>query len=301
MQHPVDALLSYHYFRRDTELHQITNPGTVRLIADSGAFSAHNQGAPVDNSDYLEWLHRWGDAFYWVAALDVFGDPHQTMRNFRELLDAGIRSVPTIHVGTDPKWLDTYAEVGVDFVGLGGIVGLGKRVMRWLVAVFRYARDHHPTMRFHIWGGTTQDILTNLPLWSADSTGVVVSAVRYAEAPLFNPDTNRVDRIKFDNRTPYLHRGLLTRHYGINPGDITRSHAGNRTLIVDMLTRSVQLYAAHLQRRHHVTPPTWGINPCWHVEPGPRIHIALANTPDFRRLNGTHHDLHHEETTHDQS
>lgn len=264
---PYDALVSYYYFQSDQAMTEITEHGRLRLIADSGAFSAYTQGAPIDIDAYAAWLKTWSPRLYWAAALDVFGDPNTTLANFRYLRDHhGLATVPTIHIGADPQHLDVYAAEGVDFVGLGGMVGMPKpNITRWLVHVMRYARDHHPHMRFHAWGMSTQTLLEKLPLYSVDSSGLLTQAYRYGTLTLWNPRSRRMVSIDLNGRDPLKHRRLLLDTYGVPPREIATSHPGNRHLLVRLCARSAQLRARHLQRLHKVTPPAWGINTRWNA------------------------------------
>jgi hypothetical protein len=289
---PVDTLVSYHYFRRDEVMRALTGTKKLRLIADSGAFSAFSQGAEIALDEYAQWCRTWSDHLCWTASLDVFGNPRASYANWRTLLDEhGLRTVPTIHIGTDPTWLDTYADAGVDFVGLGGMVGRGTGVIRWVVHVLRYARDRHPAMRFHGWGVTAPTMLDRVPLYSADSSGLVNQACRFGSLRLYDPRTRTHRTFRLDGRTPHQHRRLLSEVYGVSAAQVATSHASNRAQIIQLCAAATQLYAADLQRRHRVTAPSWGIN---HAAPsmpgdaltGPRVHMVSAQPKDFPRLLG---------------
>ena len=293
---PIDALVSYHYFRADEVMNLVMGPGKYRMIADSGAFSAFSQGAKITLSEYAAWCRKWRPHLFWIASLDVFGNPEATLANFRELRDRHqVESVPTIHVGCDPKWLDVYAAEGVDFVGLGGMVGLGPRVGRWLVHVVRYARDRHPGMRFHAWGMTSPRLLDQVPIYSADSSGLVSGPTMYARLRLYDPRLRKHAAIRLDGQQPHQYRRLFTEVYGIDPGTVSTSSARNRPQVLRLGAHSTQLYAAALRRRHQVTAPTWSINP--HAAAavdvdedqalvGPRLHLVSTQPKDFPRILG---------------
>jgi len=277
--YPVDALVSYHYYRRDELMEAVTGPGHLRLIGDSGAFSAWSQGAPVVLADYAAWCRRWRDRLCWIAALDVIGDAAATRSNWLAMRDIyGLESVPTIHAGCDPAQLDVYAGDGVDYVGLGGLVGIAPRAFRWLISVFRYARDNHPGMRFHAWGVTNRQILESLPFYSADSSGIMGQAYRYARLRLFDPRTSRDNMIALDGRTPYRHRELLTAVYQIEPSEILTSTPANRATLIKLAAASTQQYAAWLQGRHKVTAPEWGIRER-RPPAGTRVHLVGDGHP----------------------
>lgn len=285
---PVDTLVSYHYMTRRQAgrdlMAQIVEFGVFRLIADSGAFSAFTQGTPIDVDAYGEWLTRWRPHVFWAASLDVFGDPGKSFANWKHLRDRhGLDTVPTIHIGTDLSWLDAYAAEGVDFIGLGGMVKMPRPAqMRFLVACLRYARDRHPGMRFHAWGTTTNTMLQKLPLYSADSSGLLGQAFRFAALPLWDPRQRKIVNIEMDGHSPYRHRDLLAREYGINPATILRSNGANRSHLIGICVRSVQKRAQSYQDIHRVTPPTYGLTAPG--EMGPRLHIAETELKDFRSL-----------------
>lgn len=285
LTYPFDALVSFHYFRADEKVAKVADPSTFRLIADSGAFSAYTQGVEITLDEYAAWLKRWRDRFFWCASLDVFGDPEATLTNFRTLRDRHqLATVPTIHIGADPVWLDVYAREGVDFVGLGGMVGMSRPVqLRWLVHVLRYARDHHPQMRFHAWGMTTHSTLAALPLYSADSSGLLGTPFRFASLPIWDQHKRDITRIPLDGKTPYKHRRLLREQYDVTPDEVATSGSHNRKLLIYMAALSVQRRAAYLQQRHKIPAPTWGLR-----EPDPsggtRLHVAETSAKDFAAL-----------------
>lgn len=281
VRYPVDALISYHYFRTDQLMTSVLSP-KLRLIGDSGAFSAKTQGAAIDVDTYGEWCKAWGPQLSWTASLDVIGDAAASLRNWERLVEHhGVQAVPTIHFGTDPAAMDPYAKQGVDFMGLGGIVGNAPRAMAWLVAVFRHARTHHPAMRFHGWGLTTRNMVDKLPFYSLDSSGIAGSAYRWGKASLWDPRATATVHISFDGRNPYKHGELLRRYYDVDPGAVERSTPANVHLIMHLMVASTQMQAAWLNRRFGVDPPSWGVR-----EPvtGTRIHIAATSPGTFKLI-----------------
>lgn len=53
LRYPVNALASYHYFK-NADMARLARGG-LRVIADSGAFSAETQGTPVDIDEFAQW------------------------------------------------------------------------------------------------------------------------------------------------------------------------------------------------------------------------------------------------------
>jgi hypothetical protein len=287
ISYPVDALVSFHYYRSDTIMAPVATPGHLRLIGDSGAYSAYSQGKTITLPDYAAWIRQWRDALCWVAALDVLGDPAATFANWATFRDTyQIESIPTLHAGGDPRELDRYAAQGVDLVGLGGLVGIATRAMAWLIAVFRYARDRHPAMRFHLWGATNRKLLDNLPAWSADSSAYMGMSYRYGRLRLFDPATARDTAIPLDGRAVYQPRNAaLLKRYGITPRSVEKSGPPNRDLLVQVGAAATQAYAAWLQARHRVTPPAYGqLHPP--APGGPVIHVigSQGTNDDLTKL-----------------
>lgn len=169
--YPIDALISYHYYREPTQIAKVMRfqqGGVTRFIGDSGAFSAYQIGATIELSTYAMWCRTWWDHFCWCASLDVIGDPQASWTNWTRLRDRHqLLTVPTLHAGCGTRWLDAYAKEGADLIGLGGMAGSGQapRAFRWAVHMVRHARDHWPQVRFHLWGVTGHNFLETLPVW----------------------------------------------------------------------------------------------------------------------------------------
>ena len=282
--YPLDALVSFHYYRNDRAMEDVVGTKRLRMIGDSGAFSAFTQGTPIRMPEYVAWCKQWGPSLCWYAALDVIGDPRATLTNWRAMRDRhSLHAVPTLHVGTDPRWMDHYVAEGCDFFGLGGMVGRALQSLPWVVKVFQYAKRHHPHVRFHIWGVTNRKFLDNIPAYSADSSGILGAPYRFALLRLFDPVTAKHITLDMDKRRVNVHKGgeLLRRVYKIDPNVITSVTSENRALLIQCAARSTQLYAEWLQKRWGTTPPRWGIRHPAHLPPtttahGTRLHLVSA-------------------------
>lgn len=269
---PRNLLVSYHYYAK----YNLSRFAHCRVIGDSGAFSAASQGATITTRELAEWATRWRGVLTWVASLDVIGDAAGTRRNWHDMVDNyGVQGVPTIHFGCDPSLMDYYAERGVDFLGLGGMVGKPiPKQMRWLVSCFRYARDHHPQMRFHGWGVTAEKLL-QLPFYSVDSSGWS-SSYRYGRLSLRDPQTGRPVAVALDGKGSYSPEVVdVLRQYGVTPSQIAKSGPHNRRLLVKLSALSASVGEQQfrkLHRRNPVTSPSWGIN---RPAPGPHQHLVF--------------------------
>jgi hypothetical protein len=274
LEYPINSLVSFHYFK-DIDIAEMRGWG-LRIIGDSGAFSALTTGAPVDVREFAAWGKRWKRDLFWLASLDVIGDPKGTRKNYEILRSEGLDVIPTIHYGADPSLLDEYAAEGVDFMGLGGMVGRKsepKRLLRWTLGVFRYARKKHPQMRLHGWGVTHPELLMNLPWFSVDSSGFS-SAYRYGRLTLFDPSTAKRVGIEMDGRDIYRHKDLVANVYGLDsPSRAAESTPATRRDLVRLSVSAVQKQEAYLQARFHVSAPQYGLSDS--VD-GVKIHAAVG-------------------------
>lgn len=278
LRYPVNALVSYFYFSKDN-LREYTDGG-LRLIGDSGAFSALTKGSPVDLHAFAEWAKKWRTNLAWVASLDVIGNAQGSLKNYERLRSMGIDVIPTVHYGTKPQELDFYARDGVDFVGLGGMVGPGSTtasLMRWCLSMMRYARDKYPQMRFHGWGLTAMEPVMKLPWWSIDSSSYG-SAWRYGQMRLFDPRTAKFRSIRTDGKEAHGQGDFLQRYYGVNAAQISIVKDGTIELHGRISAKSYQYLEDFMARKFQLTPPVYGqFNPTTrqgvHVVDGAKRHL----------------------------
>lgn len=273
---PRNILVSYHYYRK----YDLDKLAGLRIIGDSGAYSARMQNLEITNDELAVWITRWRHRLCWAASLDVAGDTATTRRNWVELVDAGVPAVSSLHVGTHPSEMDWYVERGVDFLGLGGMAGgtsSRPTQFRWLISVFRYARDNHPQMRFHGWGVTDKDSL-KLPFFSVDSSSWG-SGFRYGVVKLRDPRTGKTRSVTLNGRETYKPEvaTLLRDYYGVNPSHVASSGSHNyRTVIrLSALSASVQEQAfRRAHKRSACSAPVWGRLEGFLPVDGPHIHLA---------------------------
>lgn len=294
---PRNILMSFFFYRRvDLDRYE-----SCRIVADSGAFSArqnsqnYQDGSPVTTKRLVAWTKKWQHRLCWAACLDV-ANPEQTKINWQRMCDLGVPGIPTLHVGDNPAIMDWYAERGVDFLGLGGMAGVSlpdSAKMRWMVQIFKYARDNHPEMRFHGWGITHAKFL-RLPFWSVDSSGWG-SSYRYARLMLRDPINGDQVGVKLDGKGSVYSRKvaqMLVENYGVTPSDINRAGPHNRILLVRLSALSASAQEQHWRRtfrRQLITPPKWGRLPGWNFfdgngkeECGPHMHLVDGHPPHLQ-------------------
>ncbi len=271
LRDPFNALVSYAFFRTRVPEIKVHHDLGMRFIGDSGAYSAHTQGKIITLDAYADWLTDLAGRLVWCASLDVIGNPEATWVNFIRLRATGHQVVPTIHVGTDIRELDRYVDRGCDLIGLGGMAKRKdpKALMRWLVPIFRYARDVHPQVRFHGWGMTRREILMHLPFWSVDSSGFG-QVYRFGRLDLFDQTTGR--RVTFHmNKGHTLAAGgeHFRDRLGITPAEVakidirnatpyhpTAAESAGRSLLYGVAAHLAQDTETYYTRRHHVSPPS---------------------------------------------
>lgn len=271
-----NVLISYIHFKG---FDVGTLPTDVNIIGDSGAYTAHVRGDTITPGQLAQWAIQWRHRLLWVASLDVIGDQAATRRNWHEMVDVhGVQAVPTIHYGTAPEQMDYYAARGVDFIGLGGLVGRPiPSQMRWLVHVLRYAREVNPHVRFHGWGIMGKKHM-KLPLFSVDSSGWA-GALVYGHFTIRDPQSNSDYVVKTNGRDAYAPRiaALLKDQYGVTPSSVSCTNLDTRADVMRVAMASAHVHAQRFRTLHRasVTPPSWGINGS--PGNGPLCFMALAS------------------------
>jgi hypothetical protein len=159
MSCPLNLLVAYPYFPPQVGVIK-ENADALRLVVDSGAFTAWKAGKPIQLDDYCRFLEGLPIKPWRYFTLDVIGDPHATMRNYETMLSRGFTPVPIFTRGEDPSVLDDYYKTS-DVVGIGGLVGtagnrgfvrgimrhIGKRKVHWLgFTPFDFIKVYRPYM-----------------------------------------------------------------------------------------------------------------------------------------------------------
>lgn len=275
---PKNSLVSFHYFK-DYDLDRLSN---LRLIGDSGAYSARMQGIEISNDDLGEWANKWKHRLAWVASMDVAGDTWLTRRNWEVMVNEyDVPAVSSLHMGCEPSEMDWYADQGVDFLGLGGVAGGSRKketVFRWLISVFKYAQKNHPDMRFHGWG-ITKDSWLRLPFFSVDSSSWG-SSYRYGQMILREPRTFKRVSFGLNGKDAYTSENarLLSLHYGVAPSEVDVCVSANRHKIVRLSALSASVQEQKFRKMHGIiTAPKWG-NLQQDEGNGPHLHLAEGHS-----------------------
>jgi len=124
-------LLSYYFLqsvdksKMEESLKEYLSWG-VRLVLDSGAFSAKSQGEPIDLTSYINFLHQYHTYFDRIFILDVIGDHLQTQANYERMLlevpHLFAKLIPVWHIYSPLDSLQKLISYGPSIIGLGGLV-----------------------------------------------------------------------------------------------------------------------------------------------------------------------------------
>ena len=145
-------------------------------VMDSGAFSAHASGVPIDLDAYMARcleLMAADPMLIEVYALDVIGDWRASLANTERMWAAGIPAIPCYHVGEPESVLIGLAR---DYpkIALGGAV-MYRAKDRWAAQCF--ARVWPKPI--HGFGFGAEKSIMGLPWHSVDATNWEVSPCKY--------------------------------------------------------------------------------------------------------------------------
>ncbi len=136
----------------------------VRLLIDSGAFTAWKAGTTIRKEEYAEFINRLPITPWRYFALDVVGDPKRTQQNLDWFLANGFTPTPVFQRGEPFDRLKDYASItGLVGVGLG--VG-SKGAMNYL----RKVMQHTEGVNVHWLGITRPQWVTYYKPYSVDTS-----------------------------------------------------------------------------------------------------------------------------------
>lgn len=300
---PISVLISYWYFRKDKPLQKVIEAATeatrrgaaVRILVDSGAFSADSQGFDIPVADYAAWLREMQDVlapwFVGAISLDVLRDPERSWQNWRDLHRRGLDTIPVSHLHDKTDVVDRYADADCDLIALGAMVGQSfPTKFRWAAWIHRHLRDHHPSVRTHGLGATSQRMVDVIPWWSVDSSSFG-SGFRYGTARLYDPDKRKIVQVDVSGGVDTHRHGRLLRDvYGIDPAKIRKSNPDNRDLLLSAAARAVLLWQADLRKARPVPAPASQHDEGTHVHAvvGPGVSSNQAFPAYLKAAVGTH-------------
>ena len=168
----------------------------VKVILDSGAYTAHKKGINISIDEYAEYVKNHNNEYNGGAFnLDVIGDAKASYENWKYLINKGVNVIPVYHIGTPEKYLKYYLKE-TDYIGLGAIADLS--TSKRIPSLDRIWNEYFLTskgitkVKVHGLGITAFDLMKRYPWYSVDSMTPVMAA---AFGGLFLPKyTNGVFR-----------------------------------------------------------------------------------------------------------
>lgn len=200
----------------------------MRLVLDSGAFSAWNVGAQIDLDDYIAYIYR---NMEWVSAyvnLDVIpGQPGRTpteaeveesarasWANMEYMQGMGLDPIPVFHQGERFYWLERMFEADIEYIGISPANDRSTEAkIEWLDRVFNYLCDDdgNAKVKTHAFGVTAIDIVSRYPWHTVDSTTWLVAGSRFGllRVPYMGRDgkwdmTRRLSSVRISKEAPLV-------------------------------------------------------------------------------------------------
>lgn len=141
----LNLLIAYPYFKNEILDLLKTRSDDIRLVIDSGAFTAWKAGKEITVDEYARFLDGLPIKPWRYFTLDVVGDPQRSLANYDALRGQGFSPIPIFTRGDSVEMIDRYYETS-DVLGVGGLVGtkgnkgfvkgimsrIGKRNVHWL-------------------------------------------------------------------------------------------------------------------------------------------------------------------------
>lgn len=216
----------------------------LRLVVDSGAFTAWKAGKPINLDDYCRFLDGLQIKPWRYFTLDVVGDPHASMVNYETMLRRGYTPVPIFTRGEDPSVLDDYYKTS-DVVGIGGLVqtegnkGFVKGIMQKAAG-----------RRVHWLGFTNLEFVKAFRPYMVDSSSWE-SGARYATVRIYLG----AGKFKTITRTDFTARPDVAvmdgiRSLGIDPFGLSKESAwrGGYSVIRTLCARSAVRLSMDIER-----------------------------------------------------
>lgn len=170
------------------------NRPRMKLLLDSGAFSAWSVGKQIPITKYYQCLEERAHRLALAVNLDVIpgrkGQPATAAQreeaakaswdNYQVLRKVpGVTVIPVYHYGERPYWLHKIIAEGPGYIGLGGVARLKDEVrVKWLDNCFMLiCHGGLPDVKVHGFGVTSVHLMLEYPWESVDSISWKVRAI----------------------------------------------------------------------------------------------------------------------------
>lgn len=163
-----------------------------KLFLDSGAHSLYMQNIRKSNDrtysffdseefweyvdNYCKFVLKYKDYFDVYVNVDIIFNPVKSVELQKYIENKfGLKPLPVLHPGEDPKYLDIYLNDEYEYVGFGG---LGQemtkgRYITWADNLFKNKicdEDGIPKIKVHGFAVTSHELLMRYPWYSVDAT-----------------------------------------------------------------------------------------------------------------------------------
>lgn len=244
----LNLLVAYPYLKESVVESLRQGGEDIRLVVDSGAFTAWKAGKPIALDDYCRFLEALPVKPWRYFTLDVIGDPDGSLVNYDKMLQRGFKPIPIFTRGEDVAMIDEYYKTS-DVVGIGGLVGT-KGNKGFVNGIMRAVGNR----KVHWLGFTNLDYMKHYKPFMCDSSGWS-SSFRYASAKVYAGNGAWKSFTKQDLQgRPSDALLALIRSHGVDPARLARMDEwsnGNREkeFAIETLThRTWVKYQADVER-----------------------------------------------------
>lgn len=220
---PLNLLMAYPYVKPDVLRFFRERKDELRILIDSGAFTAWKAGTTISVDDYCKFIEALPVKPWRYFTLDVVGDPKGTVQNYEIMLKRGFKPVPIFTRGEDPSHLDEYYKTS-DVVGIGGLVGTDKN-KGFVKGIMKKVNGR----KVHWLGFTNLAFLKVFKPYMADSSTWEMGA-RFASCSLYLGRGLPIVQITKPSlqkqlRNPQIIQAIES--YGFNPNDLLKKENWN--------------------------------------------------------------------------
>lgn len=221
--------MAYPYIKQDVLRFFVERKDEIRLLIDSGAFTAWKAGSTISVDDYCRFIETLPIKPWRYFTLDVVGDPKGTLKNYETMLKRGFNPVPIFTRGEDPSLLDEYYKTS-DVVGIGGLVGTEKN-RGFVKGIMSKVKGR----KVHWLGFTNLAFIKVFKPYMADSSTWEMGA-RFASCSLYLGRGLPIVQVTKTALRKQLRNQEIVRAiqgYGLNPNDLMKNEnwSGGRSVI----------------------------------------------------------------------
>lgn len=162
----LNVLMAYPYMKADSTAFLAERQGKMRVLIDSGAFTAHSTGKPIRLDCYCAFINDLPFKPWNYFQLDVIGNPEATAANYYAMLENGFKPIPVYTRMADPDYIEEFYKT-TDYIGVGGLVGAKHEARNRAIAKVIKAANGR---KVHLLGCTDIKLLKAFRPYSVDSS-----------------------------------------------------------------------------------------------------------------------------------